>query len=106
MDVVLHVRQSGTAMQTYTADALFELLGERPQRVVPAGWFQATRSAALCGSTSSYTLFGCTVSPGLGVCRLRDAVARRAAPPLSAARRHHRRTGLRVIEVLFSTRLQ
>jgi predicted cupin superfamily sugar epimerase len=154
MDVVLHVRQSGTAMQTYTAEALVELLelsphpeggyfretfrasqrvrrsadslslhdraagtaiyyllpggafsawhrvhadevwhhydgapaelhlieltgvhtvvalgrdlarGERPQHVVPAGWFQATRPVALCGSTASYTLCGCTVSPG------------------------------------------
>jgi predicted cupin superfamily sugar epimerase len=157
MDVVLDVRQSGTAMQTYTAQALVDLLelsphpeggyfretfrsseriqrsatlalldraagtaiyylllagtfsawhsvrsdeiwhhydgapaelhlidltgaystvilgrdlarGERPQRVVPAGWLQATRPVALCGSSSSigfdYTLCGCTVSPG------------------------------------------
>jgi uncharacterized protein len=157
MDVVLHVRQSGNAMQTYTAQALVELLelsphpeggyfretfrsrervqvgnasrpssalydraagtaiyyllptgtfsawhcvrsdeiwhhydgapaelhlidltgahsvvvlgrdlsrGERPQRVVPAGWFQATRPVALCGSVLDYTLCGCTVSPG------------------------------------------
>ena len=154
MDVVLHVRQSGTAMQTYTAEALVELLelsphpeggyfretfrasqrvqrlddtlslhdraagtaiyyllsagafsawhrvrsdevwhhydgapaelhlidltgahsavvlgrdlarGERPQHVVPAGWLQATRPVALCGSTASYTLCGCTVTPG------------------------------------------
>ena len=157
MDVVLHVRQSGTAMQTYTTQALVDLLelsphpeggyfretfrsseriqrsatlalldraagtaiyyllpagtfsawhsvrsdemwhhydgapaelhlidltgaystvvlgrdlarGERPQRVVPAGWLQATRPVALCCSTSSigfdYTLCGCTVSPG------------------------------------------
>jgi uncharacterized protein len=154
MDVVLDVRQSGNAMQTYTAQALIELLelsphpeggyfretfrahqrvqrlddamslhdraagtaiyyllpastysawhcvrsdevwhhydgapaelhlidltgahsavvlgrdlarGERPQRVVPAGWLQATRPVALCGSTPTYTLCGCTVSPG------------------------------------------
>lgn len=32
--------------------------GERPQAVVPAGWWQAARS---CGS---WTLVGCTVAPG------------------------------------------
>lgn len=32
--------------------------GERPQGVVPAGWWQAARS------TGAWTLVGCTVAPG------------------------------------------
>ena len=32
--------------------------GERPQKVVPAGWWQAARS------TGDWTLVGCTVAPG------------------------------------------
>jgi predicted cupin superfamily sugar epimerase len=37
---------------------------ERPQRVVPAGWLQAARPVALCGTKTGYSLCGCTVSPG------------------------------------------
>jgi uncharacterized protein len=37
---------------------------ERPQRVVPAGWLQAARPVALCGTQTGYSLCGCTVSPG------------------------------------------
>ena len=37
---------------------------QRPQRVVPAGWLQAARPVALCGTQSGYSLCGCTVSPG------------------------------------------
>lgn len=32
--------------------------GERPQAIIPAGWWQAARS------TGEFTLVGCTVSPG------------------------------------------
>jgi predicted cupin superfamily sugar epimerase len=32
--------------------------GERPQGIVPAGWWQAARS------TGAFTLVGCTVAPG------------------------------------------
>lgn len=38
--------------------------GERPQRVVPAGWLQATRPAAATTGQTGYVLCGCTVSPG------------------------------------------
>jgi predicted cupin superfamily sugar epimerase len=34
--------------------------GDRPQAVVPAGWWQATRLAA----GTDYALFGCIVAPG------------------------------------------
>ncbi len=34
------------------------LAGERPQAVVPVGWWQAARS------TGAWTLVGCTVAPG------------------------------------------
>lgn len=34
------------------------LAGERPQAIVPAGWWQAARS------TGAWTLVGCTVAPG------------------------------------------
>ena len=37
---------------------------QRPQRIVPAGWLQAARPVALCGTPSGYSLVGCTVSPG------------------------------------------
>lgn len=37
---------------------------QRPQRIVPAGWLQAARPVALCGTPSGYSLCGCTVSPG------------------------------------------
>ncbi len=33
-------------------------IGQRPQGIVPAGWWQAARS------TGAWTLVGCTVSPG------------------------------------------
>jgi predicted cupin superfamily sugar epimerase len=39
--------------------------GERPQQVVPAGWFQAARPVAPPdGDAAGYALCGCTVSPG------------------------------------------
>jgi predicted cupin superfamily sugar epimerase len=39
--------------------------GERPQHVVPAGWFQAARPfAPPQGIGSGYALCGCTVCPG------------------------------------------
>jgi predicted cupin superfamily sugar epimerase len=37
---------------------------ERPQRIVPAGWLQAARPVALCGTQLAYSFCGCTVSPG------------------------------------------
>src|SRR6266576_512499 len=40
MDAVLHVRQSGTAMQTYTAQALVELLELSPHP--EGGYFRET----------------------------------------------------------------
>jgi len=38
--------------------------GERPQRVVPAGWLQAARPAAPPPGEPGHVLCGCTVSPG------------------------------------------
>lgn len=38
--------------------------GERPQYVVPAGWFQAARPLAPAQGAADYALCGCTVAPG------------------------------------------
>lgn len=38
--------------------------GERPQGVVPAGWWQAARPVVTSSGNASYSLCGCTVSPG------------------------------------------
>lgn len=47
---------AGPARDVALGTALLD--GEAPQAVVPAGWWQAARS------TGTWTLVGCTVSPG------------------------------------------
>lgn len=54
--------------------------GERPQGVVPAGWWQAARS------TGAWTLVGCTVAPGFLLSSF-ELAAPGWAPPVRAGSR-------------------
>lgn len=54
----LELWQGGDAAVTTLLLGTGLTAGERPQGVVPAGWWQAARS------TGAWTLVGCTVAPG------------------------------------------
>jgi uncharacterized protein len=53
----LHISENGTDSTTITLGPDV-LAGERPQGLVPAGWWQSAET------TGEFTLVGCTVSPG------------------------------------------
>lgn len=55
--LALSLSEDGRAQETLTLGPDIAR-GERPQAVVPAGWWQAARSLG------DYTLVGCTVAPG------------------------------------------
>ena len=55
--LLLSLSQTGTGITEITLGPDV-IAGERPQGVVPAGWWQSARS------TGAFTLVGCTVAPG------------------------------------------
>lgn len=55
--LLLSLSQTGTGITEITLGPDV-VAGERPQGVVPAGWWQSARS------TGAFTLVGCTVAPG------------------------------------------
>ena len=55
--LLLSLSQTGTGITEITLGPDV-IAGERPQGIVPAGWWQSARS------TGAFTLIGCTVAPG------------------------------------------